>query len=455
MKSRKQSEELLEHNRQFIPGGVVSVNRAADPAIAFSRGQGARIWDLDGNEFLDYHAAFGPHFLGHNDPYVTEAVLRTLQDGSSLFGAGTTIREGELAELVCEHVPSAQSVQLLNTGSEATYQAIRLARAFTGRDHILRIQGGYSGWHNDVACNLMTPLSELGPRVSPGEYPFRPISAGIPTEHQKLVHSVNFNDLDSVRYVCERNPIAGLITEPILQNIGVVKPEPGYLAGLRDLADEFGFVLIFDEVKTGFRHALGGYASMANVVPDLIVFGKAIANGYPIAAIAGRKELMDRFVDPSPARRVLLAGTYNAHPIPTAAAIATIERLISNDGEVYRHTEILGGRVQKGLEDIFATVNIPAVVARQGSAFCWYFMDHLPKDWHDLASNHNFALDTAFRAQLVDRGIYVFPLPPKQCSISAAHTIEDIDETLEQVKHAIRDAVETSADHSAAVVGRG
>jgi glutamate-1-semialdehyde 2,1-aminomutase len=122
---------------------------------------------------------------------------------------------------------------------------------------------------------------------------------------------------------------------------------------------------------------------------------------------------------------------------------------------VYRHTEILGGRVQKGLEDIFATVNIPAVVARQGSAFCWYFMDHLPKDWHDLASNHNFALDTAFRAQLVDRGIYVFPLPPKQCSISAAHTIEDIDETLEQVKHAIRDAVETSADHSAAVVGRG
>jgi glutamate-1-semialdehyde 2,1-aminomutase len=455
MKNRTQSEQLLEHNRQFIPGGVVSVNRAADPAITFSRGEGARIWDLDGNEYLDYHAAFGPHFLGHNDPYVTNAVLRTLRDGSSLFGAGTTIREGVLAKLVCGHVPSAQSVQLLNTGSEATYQAIRLARAYTGRDHILRIQGGYSGWHNDVACNLMTPLSELGQRVSPGEYPFRPISAGIPTEHQKLVHSVNFNDLDSVRYVCERNPIAALITEPILQNIGVVKPEPGYLAGLRTLADEFGFVLIFDEVKTGFRHALGGYASMVNVVPDLIVFGKAIANGYSIAAIAGCEELMDRFVDPSPARRVLLAGTYNAHPIPTAAAIATIERLISNDGEVYRHTETMGEKVQSGLEDIFATFGIPAVVSRQGSAFCWYFMDHLPKDWHDLASYHDFALDTAFRAELIDRGIYVFPLPPKQCSISAAHTIDDIDHTLEQMKHAIHDAVEKSPNHKASVVMRG
>jgi glutamate-1-semialdehyde 2,1-aminomutase len=438
MKSRTQSEKLLEHNRQFIPGGVVSVNRAADPAITFSRGDGARIWDLDGNEYLDYHAAFGPHFLGHNDPYVTNAVLRTLQDGSSLFGSGTTIMEGVLAELICEHVPSAQS-----------------ARAYTDRDHILRIQGGYSGWHNDVACNLMTPLSELGPRVSPGEYPFRPISAGIPTEHQKLVHSVNFNDLDSVRYVCERNPIAGLITEPILQNIGVVKPEPGYLAGLRALADEFGFVLIFDEVKTGFRHALGGYASMVKVIPDLIVFGKAIANGYPIAAIGGRKELMDRFVDSSPARRVLLAGTYNAHPVPTAAAIATIERLISNRGVVYRHTEALGERVQSGLEDIFAALSIPAVVARQGSAFCWYFMDHLPKDWHDLASNHNFALDAAFRALLIDRGIYVFPVPPKQCSISAAHTTDNIDQTLEQMTHAIRDAVETLAAHSAADVGRG
>jgi hypothetical protein len=175
------------------------------------------------------------------------------------------------------------------------------------------MQGGYNGWHNDVACNLMTPLEALGPRVSPGEYPFLPISAGIPDAHKPLVHPINFNDLDSVRWVCERYPIACLITEPILQNIGLVHPKPGYLAGLRKLADEFGFVLIFDEVKTGFRHALGGYAQISGVRPDLAVYGKAIANGYPIAALGGKKALMDYFVHPDPAKRVLLAGTYNAH----------------------------------------------------------------------------------------------------------------------------------------------
>jgi len=446
MRKRRESERLLEHNKQYIPGGVVSVNRATKPEISFVRGEGAYIWDADDAQYIDYHAAFGPHFLGHNDPHVTEAVLRVLRERNSLFGSGTTRLEGELAELICTHVPAAESVQFLNTGSEATYQAIRLGRAVTGRNHIIRMQGGYNGWHNDVACNLMTPLSELGPRVSPGEYSFRAISAGIPEEHQRLVHSVNFNDLESVRYVCERCAVGALITEPILQNIGIVKPEPGYLCGLRELADEFGFVLIFDEVKTGFRHAIGGYASLAQVTPDLVVFGKALANGYPIAALAGRREMMDRFVDPSSARRVLLAGTYNAHPIPTAAAVATIERLLMNDGEVYRNTEELGEKIQRGLEEIFAKLDIPGVVARQGSAFCWYFMDHCPKDWHDLAEHHDFETDTAFRALLVDRGIYVFPLPPKQCSISAAHSMDDIDLTLRHMQDALKEALEITAE---------
>ncbi len=454
MKNRRESERLLQCNKRYISGGVVSVNRATEPEIAFARGEGAHIWDVDGNQYLDYHAAFGPHFLGHNEPHVTEAVRRVLREGISLFGSGTTMLEGQLGELICTHVPSAESVQLLNTGSEATYQAIRLGRAFTGRSHIVRMQGGYHGWHNDVACNLMTPLSDLGPRVSPGEYPFKPISAGIPEEHQQLVHNVNFNDLDSVRWVCQRYPIAALIAEPILQNIGVVKPEPGYLQGLRKLADEFGFFLIFDEVKTGFRHALGGYASIAQVSPDLVVFGKALANGYPIAVLAGRRELMDRFVDPSPARRVLLAGTYNAHPVPTAAAIATIERLLMNDGEVYRYTENLGEMMQQGLERIFARVGVRGVVARQGSAFCWYFMDHCPRDWHDLAMYHDFETDAVFRLMLVDRGIYVFPLPPKQCSISAAHTAADIEITLHHMENALAQAMEAVAEKSASTSRR-
>jgi len=433
MASYPKSQEILRQNRNFIPGGVVSVNRATMPEIVFVKASGAYMWDAEGNRYVDYHAAFAPHFLGHNDPCVTEAVIRVLRDGDSLYGSGTTLLEGRLAEMICRHVPWAESVQFLNTGSEATYQAIRLARAVTGRDHIIVMQGGYNGWHNDVACNLMTPLRELGDRVSPGEYPYRPISSGIPSDHQRLVHIVNFNDLASVEYVCEKYSIAALITEPILQNIGIIKPEPGYLQGLRQLADRNGFVLIFDEVKTGFRHAIGGYAAISGVMPDLVVYGKAVANGYPIAVLGGRKELMDWFVHPELSKRVLLAGTYNAHPVPTAAAIATLERLIAGDGEVYRHVEKLGEKMQRGLEAIIGKAGLQAVVARQGSAFCVYFLSHCPRDWHDLASHHDFSRDERMRRALIERGVYFFPLATKQCSISFAHSEEDIEVTLEQV----------------------
>lgn len=401
------------------------------------KGRGAYLWDAEGHRYIDYHAAFAPHFLGHNPPCVTEAVERALRDGTSLFGSGTTVLEGRLAELICQNVPCAESVQFLNTGSEATAQAIRLARAVTGRDHIIVVQGGYNGWHNDVACNLMTPLAQLGPRVSPGEYDFHPISAGIPADHQRLVHIVNFNDLESVEYVCQKYAIATMITEPILQNIGVVKPLPGYLAGLRELANRHGFILIFDEVKTGFRHALGGYASIAGVTPDLVVFGKAVANGYPMAVLGGKKHLMDWFVHPQPSKRVMLAGTYNAHPIPTAAAIATIQRLLANDGEVYGHVASLGVQIQKGLEGIFQEMSARAVVARQGSAFWIYFMDHCPRDWHDLASNHDFSRDERMRRTLIERGIYFFPLATKQCSISFAHSSSDIEMTLQEIRSAL------------------
>ena len=216
-----------------------------------------------------------------------------------------------------------------------------------------------------------------------------------------------------------------------------MKPEPSYLSGLRTLADEFGFLLIFDEVKTGFRHAIGGYASIAKVMPDLAVFGKAVANGYPMAVIGGKRRLMDFFVHPDLSKRVLLAGTYNAHPVPTIAAISTIERLLMNDGEVYRHVEALGDQMQRGIEQIMRSAGLCAVVARQGSAFCIYFMDHEPKDWHDLAEHHNFALDTKMRKNLIEQGVYFFPLAVKQCSISAAHTKEDVQFTLEQIQQAL------------------
>lgn len=441
MQSHAKSDSLLQHNARFIPGGVVSTNRDVEPRIAFQRGQGAAIWDVDGNEFVDFHGAFAPHILGHNDARVNAAVAKVLQDGASLFGSGTTQLEGQLAELICTHIPFVESLQILNSGSEATYQAIRLARAATGRDHIIKPQGGYHGWHNDVACNLMTPLDDLGPRVSPGEYPFRAISAGIPLSHQQLVHNVNFNDLDSIEWVCRRYPVAGLITEPILQNIGIVHPKPGYLQALRDLADKYGFVLIFDEVKTGFRHGIGGYSAICGVTPDLVVYGKALANGFPIAILGGRGNLMNLFVDKDATRRVLLAGTYNAHPVPTAAAIATIERLAHNNGEAYQQLERMGARMQAGIESALKASGVTAHVARQGSAFCIYFMNHLPIDWHDVATHHDFAFDARFRRSLIDNGVYFFPLPVKQSSISAAHSEKHIDFALQQVAQALGVAV--------------
>lgn len=418
-----------ELSGRYLAGGIASINRLADPDIVFTRAQGAYMWDTAGKRYIDYHAAFGPHVLGHNDPYVTEAVQKTLADGHSLYGSGTTDLEGQLAEAICGCAPFLERVAIFNSGSEATYQALRLARAATARDHVIVVQGGYNGWHNDVACNLMTPLSEVGPRIAGGEYPFLPISAGIPLDHQHLVHPVNFNDLAAVRYVAETYPTAAMILEPILQNIGILKPTAAYLQGLRALADEFGFILIFDEVKTGFRHALGGYASIAGVTPDLATYGKALANGYPIAALGGRKDLMALFADPDPKRRVLLAGTYNAHPIPTAAALATLERLKENDGEVYREFERRGAWLQAEIEEIGRKLGLTMLVSRQGSALCMYFMDHMPVDWHDLASHHHFAADTALRKAVIAEGVYAFPIATKQWSISAAHSDEDIEQT--------------------------
>lgn len=432
------SREIQARNAERIPGGVVSLNRAIDPPIVFVKGDGAEVWDADGNRYLDYHAAFAPFLLGHNQAHVNQALINSLQSGHTLMGAGPTLHEGELAEKICQHIPSAEQVQLTTTGSEATYHALRIARAHTGRDDIIVMQGGYNGWHNDVACNVMTPLDQIGPRVSPGEYPVKSLSAGIPEEQLRRIHVVNFNDLESIEYCCRRYPIAALITEPILQNIGIVHPQPGYLAGIRQLADKYGFVFVMDEVKTGFRHALGGYQSLCGVSPDLCVFGKAIANGYPLGVIAGKRELMQYFVHPDPAKRVLIAGTYNAHPSGVVAALATIEVLSADNGRLYQELEAKGSRLVAGLSALFAEFGIPVTISRQGSAYCVYFMDHLPVDWHDLAQHHDFALDTKYRRLLLEQGIFHFPLPTKQGSISTAHTDAQLDETLEATRRALQ-----------------
>src|ERR1700678_852194 len=215
---------LMACNSAYIPGGISSTNRAIDPPIAFVKGQGAYLWDIDRKRYIDYHAAFAPYFLGHNFSPINEAVSEVLRSDESLYGAGPAVLEGRLAQLVCDNIPIAEKVSLQNTGSEATSLAIRLSRAVTGRKHFIVVQGGYNGNHDELACNVVNSIADIGPRVSPGEYPLRPMGAGTTIESTHLVHPVNFNDLDSVRYVCMRYPIAAMITEPILQNIGVVRP---------------------------------------------------------------------------------------------------------------------------------------------------------------------------------------------------------------------------------------
>lgn len=438
MQENERSAAILRENAKWIPGGVVSLNRKSDPNICFVKGSGSSVEDADGNTYIDYQAGFAASFLGHNDPDVNAAVLRTIEQKQVLMGAGPTLLEGEFAQLFCESVPNAESVQITTTGSEATYHALRIARAVTGRDHIIVMQGGYNGWHNDVACNVISQKADVGPFSSPAEYPFDSLSAGVPKSHSDLVHVVNYNDLDSVRYVVDKYDVACILLEPILQNVGIVKPQVGYLEGLRQLADEKGFLLIFDEVKTGFRHALGGYQSLCGVVPDLSTFGKAVANGYPLGVIAGKKKYMDYFVDPDRSKRVMIAGTFNAFPLTTAAAIATLQKLSSPEYQVYTHVERLGMLLEQGYKEIFPKLGVPFYVARQGSAFCTYFMDHAPVHYHDILDNHDFELDMRYRKRLIGEGIFNFPAPIKQGSISYAHSEDDIIKTLEATERVVR-----------------
>lgn len=433
------SRQLLQRNSEAIPGGLASINRKADPCIAFARAQGSHLWDVDGHEYIDYHAGFAPYILGHNDPDQIAAVHAAMAAGQSNYGSGPTAEEGELARLFLRCVPTADRVQFFNTGSEATAQAIRVARAWTGRDHVLLMQGGYNGNQNVVAANLMNSVEQLGGKQIVGdEYPLVPLTAGIPNAELRLLHAIEFNDLAAVRTLVRRYDVAALITEPALQNIGVVPPQTGYLEGLRELADREGFVLIFDEVKTGFRAHLGGYQGLCGVTPDLSTFGKAMANGFPIAALAGRQPYMDLAISDDPSRRVLIAGTYNCHPVPVAAAIACLGKLSDPARDVHGRLEQLACRLEEGQKKLLADHGLTATISRIGSAHCVYFMDRAPANWWDIVTGHDFDFDARYRRALVERGIYHFPVPTKQGSISFAHTEDDIDTTLAATDAALR-----------------
>jgi glutamate-1-semialdehyde 2,1-aminomutase len=419
------NEAFAERARRVIPGGVNSGNRSLPWSLVVAEANGAYFTDAEGTRYLDYHAAFGPLILGHNHPRVNAAV-RTAMEQVDLIGAGVTEREIELAEAIARHVPSAERVLLANSGSEATYAALRLARAVTNRRSIIKFQGTYHGWHDAVLLNVISPPEKIG-------HP-DPLSQGMLPEVTAHTLVLPFNDVEAIADTLARrgDEIAAVLVEVIPHNIGCVLPRPDFLQALRDLTREHGSLLIFDEVITGFRHDLGGYQKISGVTPDLSTFAKAMANGYPIASLVGKAEYMERC---APGGGVFFAGTYNGHPMSVSAALATIDEL--EDGQVHAHCFGLARRAAEGLRAIGHELGIPLTVALFGSVFVPYFMEGTIEQYTDLLQNHT-ARDVWFRRSMCEHGIFMIPTALKRNHVSAAHSEADIDRTLETARQVLQ-----------------
>ena len=370
-----------------------------------------------GREFIDYHAAFGPIILGHNHPEVNARVAACLS-AVDLAGVGVTEAEIELAARLCRHIPSAEKALLCVTGSEATYNAVRVARAVTGRKKLPKFQGCYHGWHDYLCMNVITPAGKLG------RYDYGP---GVLDEAAYETVIVEFNRIEAVEDALQRHPgeIAAIIVEPIPHNIGCVLPLPGFLAGLRDLADRHGALLIFDEVITGFRHGLGGYQKHCGVTPDLTTVAKSMANGYPCAALCGKHEIMDRFQ--TAGGDVFFPGTYNGHPVGVAAALATID--LMEDGTIHETLFRQGEYMARQIGGMLDRLGFKAQVRQFGSVFVPYLMEGPIETYTDLLRN-NKEQDLRFRRGMVERGILMPPMALRRNHLTAAHSQEDLDATL-------------------------
>jgi glutamate-1-semialdehyde 2,1-aminomutase len=413
-----------------IPGGVNTCRRRSSPPLCFTRGAGAHVYDADGRRYVDYHAAYGAILLGHADPGVDERAAAAARRGV-LFGVGVTEDEVELARLIARHVPSVEQSVVCTSGSEATYHAIRLARGVAGRQRIVKFQGCYDGFHDYVLRNVLSAPERVGRRD--------PHSKGMLDAAVDATLVCRFNDLDDVRATFGRHgdEIAAVIVEPVAHNSPGLLPRPGFLEGLRETCDEHGALLIFDEVITGFRHHVGGYQAIAGVLPDLTAFGKAIANGYPLAAVGGRRELMERYTTTATGD-VHYGGTYNGNAVAVAAGIATIERLA--DGSVHEHVFRLGRRMREGLRQIGARAGIPVTVGGFGSLFVLCFMDPPLETYEDVLRNDT-DLFMRYRRELVARGIFEMPESLGRSHIGAAHTDDDVDRSLEAAEEALAAAL--------------
>ena len=423
----EQSRVLQKRAERLIPGGVNSPVRAfravgSDPPFLV-RGEGACVWDADGNRYIDYVGSWGPLILGHSNPEVIEAIIQAARNGTS-FGASTPT-ETDLAALVTEAFPAVEKVRFVSSGTEATMSAIRLARAATGRKIIIKFEGCYHGHSDALLVKAGSGVATLG---IPG-------SAGVPEEFVEFTLALPYNDLGAVEtaFTKFKGQIACVIVEPVVGNMGCVLPSPGYLEGLRDLTKREGALLIFDEVMTGFRVAFGGASELYSIRPDLTTLGKIIGGGLPVGAYGGPASLMDLVAPVGP---VYQAGTLSGNPLAMAAGITTLCELKANRKPYYQQLDERSGKLVSGVLQAAEEAGVAMTANRVGSMFTFFFTDKQVTNWESAATCDTTKFGR-FHGALLDAGVWLPPSQFEAAFLSVAHTLGHIDDTIAAAREAL------------------
>ena len=423
---RSKSEALFTEAQKYIPGGVNSPVRSfrsvggTPPFIA--RGQSARVWDVDGNEYIDYLGSWGPLVLGHSHPAVVEAIKKSAESGTS-FGAPVE-QEVELAKIICDQLPSVESVRLVSSGTEACMSAIRLARAFTNRDKIIKFAGCYHGHADGLLVKAGSGALTHG----------IPTSAGVPESYASETLVAEYNNIESVDKFFTANPtsIAAVIIEPVAGNMGVIPPSPGFLESLRTITKNNGALLIFDEVITGFRVGPSGAQGLFGITPDITTMGKIIGGGLPVGAYGGRKDIMEMV---APLGAMYQAGTLSGNPLAVSAGIATLTEL--QKPGVFKKLEEMAERLTEGLTKAFQAAEIPSSINRVGSMFTGFFNDGPVTTLEDAEGSDTEMYGRYFHA-MQENGVYIAPSQFEAGFVSTAHTESDIDATVTKASEALR-----------------
>jgi len=421
----EKSKKLFAAAKEVMPGGVNSPVRAfkavgMDP-VFIAKALGSAVYDADGNQYIDYVASWGPMILGHAHPRIVAAIQKAAQGGTS-FGAPTEL-ETEMARLICAAVPSVEMVRMVNSGTEAVMGALRLARGFTGRQKILKFKGCYHGHSDSLLIKAGSGVATLGLPDSPG------VTAG--TAQDTL--TVEYNDLSAVEEIFSRlgEEIAAVILEPIAGNMGLVIPRAGFLEGLRQITTQYGALLIFDEVMTGFRVAYGGAQELYQIKPDLTTLGKIIGGGLPVGAYGGRREIMELLAPNGP---VYQAGTLSGNPLAMAAGRETL--LALKEPHVYQLLEKISAELTSGLQAMAQKHGVPTIFKRVGSMFCLYFAQEEIFDLPSAARSHLPRFKAYFKT-LLEKGVYIAPSQFEAGFVSLAHTLDDLDKTIDAADKAL------------------